>query len=74
MQPQAFQIPFENQVLVGDDMTGGRRPSVLLLHGGGRSCRCRFDSLHRSFLAAADPPRRARLVRRIIDVIRTGIG
>ena len=52
MHQRVFRISFEDRILVGDDMTCGQQPSVLVLHGGGQSTRRRFDSLRKQFLAA----------------------
>ncbi len=50
MVERIFRVPFAGRVLVGDVLADGTPPRLLLLHGGGQSCRERFRLLREHFL------------------------
>lgn len=45
MNSQRFEVPYKDRKLIGDVVPGGHTPTVLMLHGAGKSVRTRYRPL-----------------------------
>lgn len=51
MSSQRFKVPYKDRTLIGDVMTAGQQPTVLMLHGAGTSHRGRHRQLQEALAA-----------------------
>jgi pimeloyl-ACP methyl ester carboxylesterase len=51
-QQRLIQVDFEGHTLIGDVLSDGRTPRLLVLHGAGGSCRQRFQLLREELFTA----------------------
>ena len=51
-EPHRIQVGFESHTLIGDVISDGSPPQLLVLHGAGNSCRQNFQLLRKELFAA----------------------